>query len=46
MIVSSKIASPRSFGGGTVLFGSHGVEQEWRGTSELCYTDLPMVRAR
>ena len=43
----------RSFGKGTMLFGSQGVEQKWRGASEYCspnytisYLDLPIVKAK
>ena len=43
----------RSFGKGTMLFGSQGVEQKWRGASEHCspnytisYVDLPVVMAK
>jgi DNA polymerase V len=43
----------RSFGRGTMMFGSQGIEQKWRGASEHCspnYTisfgDLPVVRAK
>jgi len=43
----------RSFGKGTVLFGSQGVEQKWRGASEHCspnytisFDDLPVVKAK
>ena len=43
----------RSFGKGTMLFGSQGVEQKWRGASEHCspnytisFADLPVVKAK
>jgi len=43
----------RSFGKGTMLFGSQGVEQKWRGASEHCspnytvsFCDLPVVKAK
>jgi DNA polymerase V len=43
----------RSFGKGTMTFGSQGTEQKWRGASEHCspnYTisfgDLPLVKAK
>jgi DNA polymerase V len=43
----------RSFGKGTVLFGSQGIEQKWRGASEHCspnytisFADLPVVKAK
>ena len=43
----------RSFGRGTMTFGSQGVEQKWRGASEHCspnytlnFAELPVVKAR
>ena len=43
----------RSFGRGTMMFGSQGTEQKWRGASEHCspnYTinfhDLPIAKAK
>ena len=43
----------RSFGKGTMTFGSQGVEQKWRGASEHCspnytlhFDELPVVRAK
>ncbi|MDR0327488.1 MAG: Y-family DNA polymerase [Planctomycetaceae bacterium] len=43
----------RSFGRGTMLFGSQGIEQKWRGASEHCspnytisFIDLPVAKAK
>ena len=43
----------RSFGKGTMTFGSQGVEQKWRGASEHCspnytihFSELPVVKAK
>jgi DNA polymerase V len=43
----------RSFGKGTMMFGSQGIEQKWRGASEHCspsytisFTDLPIAKAK
>ncbi len=43
----------RTFGRGTLFFGSQGIEQKWRSDSELCspnytlrFEELPVVRAR
>jgi DNA polymerase V len=43
----------RSFGKGTMVFGSQGVEQKWRGASEHCspnytlhFAELPVVKAK
>ena len=43
----------RSFGKGTMLFGSQGVRQKWRGASEYCspnytinFAELPVVKAK
>jgi len=43
----------RSFGRGTMIFGSQGIEQKWRGASEHCspnytlhFDELPVVKAK
>ena len=43
----------RSFGRGTMTFGSQGIEQKWRGASEHCspnytlhFAELPVVKAK
>ena len=43
----------RSFGKDTLVFGSQGVEQKWRGASDhcspnytMCFCDLPVVKAK
>ncbi len=43
----------RTFGKGTLFFGSQGIDQKWRSASELCspnytlcFDELPVVKAK